>query len=70
MNAVYGDELLGINQQAATAAAAVLSEPVLAATRTEVAGQHTLHGESAGQRTNLCQMNLCQLSWDGAYAHE
>jgi hypothetical protein len=70
MNAVYGDELLGINQQAATAAAAVLSKAVLAATRTEVAGQRTLDGEYAGQRTNLCQMNLCQLSWDGACAHE
>ncbi len=32
MQALYGDELAGINQQAATVAAAVLSEPVVAAT--------------------------------------
>jgi hypothetical protein len=32
MKALYGDELVGINQQVATVAASVLSEPVVAAT--------------------------------------
>jgi hypothetical protein len=48
MNAVYGDELLGINQQAATAAAAVLSEAVLAATLCQSRKPHLLGRGLAG----------------------
>src|SRR3984957_17668811 len=48
MEPLYGDELAGINQQAATVAAAVLSEPVLAATLTQsiVAFEQTINHRS------------------------
>jgi hypothetical protein len=48
MKALFGDELVGINEQAATVAAAVLSEAVVAATLTQsiVAFEKTINRRS------------------------
>jgi hypothetical protein len=48
MKPLSGDELVGINQQAATVAASVLSEPVVAATLTQsiVAFEQTINHRS------------------------